>query len=74
MLTRYPILDTLDVKRQGQDWLSCDVASCTKEAQVKDDELPKGWVTDDPNDDPLKGAAQFCPDHASRVSEALVEQ
>lgn len=68
MLTNYPVLDADAVARQGESWLACDVASCNKTVKVEGDVLPSGWVTDDPDDNPHRGAAQFCSTHSSRVS------
>lgn len=33
--------------------------------------VPKGWVTSNPDDDALAGAAQFCAKHKSRVPEPV---
>lgn len=79
-LTRYPVLPDNDVDRQGTAWLFCDVADCPREAEVLDVEeatvggttyryapMPDGWVTNNPDDNALAGAAQFCPDHGDRV-------
>lgn len=70
MLTVYPTLDADAVAKQGEAWLACDVASCNKTVKVVDGVLPTGWVTDDPENNPLKGAAQFCSTHSSKVSPA----
>lgn len=79
-LIRYPDLPPEEVSRQGQAWLKCDVGNCPNEVQVTGLEeatvgghtyryapMPEGWVTNDPDDNALNGAAQFCDKHASRV-------
>lgn len=80
MIVTYPSLPAEEVTRQGSSWLACDVASCPNEAEIVGVEeatvggtvhryapMPEGWVTNDPDDNALHGAAQFCATHASRV-------
>jgi len=79
-LVRYPHLPAENVDRQGQAWLFCDVGSCDAQVEVTGLEeatvgghtyryaqMPDGWVTNDPEDNALHGAAQFCPTHANRI-------
>lgn len=61
----WPTLTDLQVARAGQAWWHCDAAGCTGEAQVVNGEIPAGWVTTDPEQNPLNGAAQFCPAHTT---------
>jgi len=72
MISFYPQLPKNDVARQGEAWLSCDAASCTKEVKVGDADAghlpaPKDWRVSDPDGNALEGSAGFCPTHAKKI-------
>lgn len=80
MIRTYPAPPVAE-PREGQSWLFCDAEGCAKDVKitgitsypVRDDlvyeaPMPKGWVTSDPEDNALAGAAQFCPLHADHLA------
>jgi hypothetical protein len=86
MLTRYPTIPAEDIDRQGKSFLFCDVALCQNKVEVtgitqytvRDQTfdqapMPSGWVTSDPDNNAVAGAAQFCPDHNSYIPQPVNE-
>lgn len=72
MLLNYRIITQEEFDRNGQDWWFCDAPNCESAIQVNvDDCVPDGWETSDPGNDPLAGAAQFCSEHVSRLTQTV---
>lgn len=88
MIHTYPEIPQREIDYAGKTVMFCDAESCDAEAEVKtktfksdDDEkilrgeMPEGWVTSNPTNDPLQGAANFCSEHVHlQVEDAAPEE
>lgn len=84
MLRHYHELTQEQIDRAGQWFMFCDADGCencteveVKTAAFDDGEtvtrgvLPDGWGTSHPEGDPMRGAANFCPDHTGLLVEPV---